>query len=143
MTIRVDEINSISGFLQPKDRVDLYLSHGTGGKQEIFPLIERLDVIATGVQTVVDKNGNASTRNFSTITIQVTPDTAQRISLAQEVGKITAVLRNPGDEAPLVGEPMTVSKLLGIAPAPKAVKKKQPVRRPPPPPRIEFIVGGS
>jgi len=32
MTVRVDEINSISGFLQPKDKVDLMLSYGTGGK---------------------------------------------------------------------------------------------------------------
>jgi len=143
MTIRVDEINSISGFLQPEDRVDLFLSHNATGKQEIFPLIERLEVIATGVQTVVDKNGNTTTRSFSTITIQVSPETAQRITLAQEVGKITAVLRNPGDEAPLVGAPMNVSKLLGIAPEPEVVKKKQPVRRPKPAPSIEFIVGGS
>jgi len=143
MTIRVDDINSISGFLQPKDRVDLFLSHGTGEQQEIFPLIERLEVIATGVQTIVDKNGTAATRSFSTITIQVSPETAQRITLAQEIGKITAVLRNPGDEAPLIGAPMNVSKLLGIAPEPKAERKKRPVRRPEPPPKIEFIVGGG
>jgi len=143
MTIRVDDINSISGFLQPKDRVDLFLSHGSGEQHEIFPLIERLEVIATGVQTIVDKNGTSATRSFSTITIQVSPETAQRITLAQEVGKITAILRNPGDEAPLVGAPMNVSKLLGIAPEPKAERKKQPVRRPEPPPSIEFIVGGG
>lgn len=143
MTIRVDDINSISGFLQPDDRVDLFLSHSTGGAKEIFPLVERLEVIATGVQTIVDKNGTSATRNFSTITIQVDPDTAQRITLAQDVGKITAVLRNPGDEAPLVGAPINVSKLLGIAPPPVVKKKKAPVRRPKPAPSIEFIVGGS
>lgn len=142
MTVRVDDINSISGFLQPQDRVDLLMSYGSGEKQEIFPLIERLEVIATGVQTLVDKNSTSATRSFSTITIQVSPDQAQRITLAQSVGKITAVLRNPGDEAPLTGIPMTVSKLLGIEPEPE-IKVKRPVRRPAPPPSIEFIVGGS
>ena len=144
MTVRVDEINSISGFLQPHDRVDLLMSHNIGGKQEIFPLIERLQVIATGVQTMVDKNGVAPTRNFSTITVQVSPDQAQRITLAQQVGKITAVLRNPEDESPLPGTPMDVAKLLGIvAPVEVEVEKKPPVRRPKPAPRVEFIVGGS
>lgn len=144
MTVRVDEINSISGFLQPQDRVDLLMSHGTGVEQEIFPLIERLEIIATGVQTLVDKNGTSATRSFSTITIQVSPDQAQRITLAQQVGKITAVLRNPGDESPLAGTPMNVSKLLGIEPEPEPIEEKRPpVRRAPPAPTIEFIVGGS
>lgn len=146
MTVRVDEINSISGFLQPEDRVDLLMSHGSGANQEIFPLIERLEIIATGVQTLVDKNGVSSTRNFSTITVQVSPEQAQRITLAQQVGKITAVLRNPGDESPLDGTPMNVAKLLGIEPEPEPViveKKRPPVKRAPSAPAIEFIVGGS
>ena len=143
MTVRVDEINSISGFLQPDDRVDLLMSHSIGGKQEIFPLIERLQVIATGVQTMVDKNGVAATRSFSTITVQVSPDQAQRITLAQQVGKITAVLRNPEDESPLAGTPMDVAKLLGILPPVEVKEKKPPVRRPKPAPQVEFIVGGS
>lgn len=143
MTVRVDEVNSISGFLQPDDQVDLFMSHSAGGAHEIFPLIERLRVIATGVQTMVEKSGQASTRSFSTITIQVSPEQAQRITLAQQVGKITAVLRNPEDEAPLAGAPMDVAQLLGLAPEPEPVEKKPVVRRPPPEPRVEFIVGGQ
>ena len=145
MTVRVDEINSISGFLQPDDRVDLLMSHNLSGEQEIFPLIEKLRIIATGVQTMVDKDGVAPTRNFSTITVQVTPDHAQRITLAQQVGKITAVLRNPEDESPLPGNPMDVAELLGIVVPEEPVEKAKPVvvRKPDPEPQVEFIVGGS
>ena len=149
MTVRVDEVNSISGFLQPRDRVDLLLSHGSGTEQEIVPLIERLDVIATGVQTVVDKAGGAR-RSFSTITVQVSPEEAQRITLAQQVGKLTATLRNPDDETPLDGEPMTVARLLGLAEKPvpivrAAVAKPRPAPRPaaPAPAGIEYIIGGT
>lgn len=140
LTVRVDEINSISGFLQPEDRVDLLLRHGSGDDQEIFPLIERLDVIATGEQTDVEKNGSGITRSFSTITVQVSPVEAQRITLAQSVGQITAVLRNPEDESPLAGGTMNVNALLGIAPEPvkRPVRRKRVVE-----PTIEFIVGGS
>jgi len=145
MTVRVDEINSISGFLQPKDRVDLLMSHGSGDDQEIFPLIERLNVIATGVQTLVDKNSDGATRNFSTITVQVSPDQAQRITLAQKVGQITAVLRNPDDDAPLGEQAMNVNDLLGIVTPPPATVAvaRRPVVRKPPPPTVEFIIGGS
>lgn len=147
MTVRVDEINSISGFLQPKDRVDLLMSHGSGDEQEIFPLIERLDVIATGVQTLVDKNADGETRNFSTITVQVSPAQAQRVTLAQKVGQITAVLRNPDDDAPLGEQAMNVNDLLGIVTPPvvepKPVAKRTIARAAPAAPTIEFIIGGS
>ena len=142
LTVRVDEINSISGFLQPRDSVDLFMSYGSGEEQEIFPLIERLEVIATGVQTLVDNNGDGSTRSFSTITVQVTPDDAQKITLAQEVGKVTAALRNPEDDSPLTDGPLNVADLLGIKEAPAAPVRK-PVRAPEGPPPIEYIIGGS
>jgi len=145
LTVRVDEINSISGFLQPEDKVDLLLSHDKTGRREIFPLIERLNVIATGEQTLVDKNGNNPTRKFSTITVQVSPNDAQRITLAQSIGQITAVLRNPDDESPLNGQTMDVNALLGIAPPPVEKKSKPRRKGPVAPvePGIEFIVGGS
>ena len=143
MTVRVDDINSISGFLQPKDRVDLLMVHGTGDERKIYPLLERLDVIATGVQTLPDKSGNAS-RKFATITVHVTPDQAQRITLAQQVGELTAMLRNPEDEAPLSDAPMTIATLLNLpvqedAPPPPPPKRRRPA---PKPPGIEYIVGG-
>lgn len=145
MTVRVDEINSISGFLQPKDKVDLMLSYGTGENQLIFPLVQRLNVIATGVQTLVDKSSGGSTRNFSTITVHVTPADGQKITLAQQVGKLTAMLRNPDDETALSDVPMSVSELLNIkaAPEPKvAPAPPRKIRQAKKEPGIEYIIGG-
>lgn len=141
MTVQVDEINSISGFLQPKDRIDLLLTYGTKEDKKIFPLLQNLNVIATGVQTYVDKTGS-SQRPFTTITIQVSPDQAQKITLSQQIGKITAMLRNPDDESPLSKRPMTIAQLLNLPkPAPKPKKKiKKYVK---PKPGIEYIIGGS
>lgn len=141
MTIRVDEINSISGFLQPKDRIDLLLTYGNKDDKQIFPLLQNLNVIATGVQTYVDKTGS-SQQPFTTITIQVSPEQAQKITLSQQVGKVTAMLRNPDDESPLSKTPMTTAQLLNRpVPAPKPKKKvKRYVK---PKPGIEYIIGGS
>ena len=147
LTIRVDEINSISGFLQPTDRVDLLLIHGRNDEQSIVPLIEQLEVIATGTQTLVDKAGSASTngrRQFTTITVQVSPHQAQQLTLAQEIGKVTATLRHPDDESPLGNHQMTVAELLGtVEPEAPPEVVKQPVRRRASGPTIEYIIGGS
>lgn len=142
MTVRVDEINSISGFLQPKDKVDLLMSYGSGQGQQIFPLIQRLDVIATGVQTLVDKSSGGSPRNFSTITVHVSPSDAQKITLAQQVGKLTAMLRNPDDESSLNDLPMSVAQLLNIQQVPVTTKKPRVSRRAKEP-AIEYIIGGQ
>lgn len=143
MTVRVDEVNSISGFLQPKDKVDLLLSYGTGAAQQIFPLIQRLDVIATGVQTLVDKSSSGRTRSFSTITVHVSPEDGQKITLAQQVGKLTAMLRNPEDEASLSDAPLTVAQLLNVVALPEPKPKPKKIRRISKAPSIEYIIGGQ
>jgi len=137
LTIPVDEINSISGFLQPKDNVDLMLTYKKSARQGIvtFPFMQNLHVLATGVKTMIDKTGRASSQRYSTITVQVTPENAKKIILAQDVGKITATLRHPDDLVPMSTKETKVSDLMIKKPKKKykrAIKKKG----------IEFIIGG-
>jgi len=138
LTVRVDEINSISGFLQPKDKIDLLMTYRTTSQESVFPLIQSLEVIATGLQTRVDKNSAGGKRVFSTITVNVSPENAQKITLAQKVGKLTAVLRNPEDTHALSGAPMTASSLIN---GPKKVSRPKK-RKAPKKPSIEYIIGG-
>lgn len=112
MTVRVDEINSLSGFLQPGDKIDLLFSHGLGESQTVVPVIQQLQIIATGAQTRVDKMGDRQERHFSTITVKVSPADAQTLTLAQQVGKLTAVLRNPEDVENTIGKPLSLTELL-------------------------------
>lgn len=145
LTVRVDEINSISGFLQPTDRVDLMLTYGQGQSQSTFPLIEQIEVIATGTQTLVDKTQTQQRRQFTSITVEVTPHQAQQLTLAQAVGKLTAILRHPDDESPFLTSTMSVAELLGApvveAKPTRAPRPRVPAR--PSKPRIEYIIGGS
>jgi len=145
VTIAVDEINSFSGFLQPKDRVDFLLTHGNGDDAKTFPLLQNLEVMATGIKTITDKTGQGSKRRFNTVTVKVSDQEAKKITLAKKVGKITAMLRNPDDESPLVNRAMTVRELLGKPPVRKKVrvKKRVLVKTGPTKPAIEFIIGGG
>lgn len=137
MTISVDEVNAISGMLQPGDRIDLMLSArlppgGPAGSQEVSrPLLQDVVVLATGRQ-IRPGQDDRQARAYTTITVEVRPEQAQRLVVAQRVGRLTALLRNPGDRERLPPKPMDVYGLLGLPP-PGAPEARRPT---------ELIVGG-
>ncbi len=115
MTVPVDEINSISGMLEPGDIIDLMLSMDRNGKRVTFPLMQSVRVMATGQRSVDDAAGGE--RSYSTVTLDTTPQEAQNIIVARESGKLTALLRNPQDKAPLGKGSYDLAGLLGNASA--------------------------
>jgi pilus assembly protein CpaB len=137
LTVAVDEVNSLSGMLQPGDRIDLMLSvrlPGSSGAplpQEITrALMQDVRVLATGRQVRPGDDERPGARAYTAITIEVSPEQAQRLVVAQRSGKLTAMLRNPGDREPVAQRPLDVRAAGHGAGAATA----------PPPPRV--IVGG-
>lgn len=126
LTIAVDEINAVSGMLQPDDRIDLLLSvrppgAGPGGQpvpEVTLPFMQDLRVLATGrqVRPAGEGVGDGAVRAFTTITVEVTPQRAQQLIVAQRGGKLTALLRNPADRAPVAARPLDIAGLLGARP---------------------------
>lgn len=120
MTVVVDEVNSVSGMLRPGDRIDLMFSvrprpdAGLPVGEVATPLMANLLVLATGTRTEVAATPDAIGR-FGAITVEVTPEQAQRLILAQRSGRITALLRHPDDHAPAAREALDLDELLGIA----------------------------
>jgi len=120
MTVVVDEVNSVSGMLRPGDRIDLMFSvrprpdAGLPAGEVATPLMSNLLVLATGMRTQVEPAADATTR-FGAITVEVTPEQAQRLILAQRSGRITALLRHPDDRSPAAREALDLDALLGIA----------------------------
>lgn len=130
MTITVDKISSISGFLQPTDNIDLLLEY----KDSVFPVLQNIRVLATGTRTRIDKTGRESSGTFNSITIEVTPEIARKVTLARSLGNMTAVLRSPKDSDLEGINKTTVAHLLN---QPKKVYKKRAVKK-----GVEFIIGG-
>jgi len=105
ITLETDELNSISQMIRPGNLVDLYLIAPTpgGGGQQVLPLIERVKIVATGQNLKPAEGSTLPERpgrevGYTTITVEVTPVEAARLALAQQSGRIRAVLRNPEDE---------------------------------------------
>lgn len=96
ITVQVDEINSISGMLEPSDQIDLLVTLDQKGRKAIVPFLLGVKVLATGQRTVDDpKTGEK--KQYSTVTLDTSTEQAQNVVLAKESGKLTALLRNPED----------------------------------------------
>lgn len=112
MTVPVDEISSISGLLEPGDVIDLMVTIDREQRKITFPLLQSVQVMATG-QRSVDDPRSGERRQYSTVTLDTTPEQAQNVIVAREAGKITALLRNPQDKEPLRGGEADLAQLLG------------------------------
>lgn len=127
ITIEVDEINSMAQMVKPGNRVDLMLvvpdRADTEGGVEVILLLQNVKVLATG-QSVVTKSDAARSQNpqapggreqsYSNFTFEVTPQEAATIALAQNAGKIRAVLRTAQDEATISIKDVNTRTLLRV-----------------------------
>jgi len=95
--MRVNEVVSVAGFVTPGTRVDVLLT-GTpngSGDQETTTVLQNVTVLAAG--HTLERNSNGEAQNTAVITLLVTPDDAQRLTLATAQGHIQLTLRNPLD----------------------------------------------
>lgn len=140
LTISVDEINSLSGFLQPDDSVDLFLTFSDEKKRTTRLLMSQIRIIATGTMTRPLPEG-LGVRNYGTLTVDVTSKQAERLIYAQSSGSLTATLKNSDDTlVSLDTSPTTMTNLFGDKPK----KKRKPKAKPKVEEKgIEFIFGGG
>jgi pilus assembly protein CpaB len=101
VTVPVDEISSLSGMLQPGDLIDLIVTTDNTDHPVNFPVLQQVRVIATGTRMQVAHGSSEAGANteadFTTITLDATPEEARRIIAARDGGRLTAMLRNPDD----------------------------------------------
>jgi pilus assembly protein CpaB len=107
MTIDIDELNSIAHMVQPGNRIDLMLvMKREDGGQTVVPFMDQMKVLATGQKLIQDtgedkaapQSQRARNASYSNVTLEVTPVQAARLTLAQDIGKLRAVLRNESDK---------------------------------------------
>jgi pilus assembly protein CpaB len=97
VSVRVNEIVSVAGFVTPGTRVDVLLTgtpHG-GSEQQTTTVLQNVAVIASG--HTLERTSTGEAQNTPVITLLVSPDDAQRLTLASAEGHIQLSLRNPLD----------------------------------------------
>ena len=152
VSVRVNDVVSVAGFVQPGTRVDVLAAGlpGTNNEAQTDTVLENVAVIAVG-RSLLDRVITGDTQNAAVITLLVSPDDAQRLTLASQEGRIQLALRNPLDTRKESIPPTKASSLSprgqAVAPAakPKLHKASEKVTPPPAPApyQIEMIRGGK
>jgi pilus assembly protein CpaB len=99
VTIDVQEKTAVGLWVRPNDHVDVIGSFRDPGNQEskTVTLLQNVVVLATGRVTANTLYVPEEQKKFQTVTLLVLPEEAQILTLGQELGQITLLLRNPED----------------------------------------------
>lgn len=97
VSVRVNEVVSVAGFVTPGTRVDVLLTGTPAGasEQQTTTVLQNVAVIASG--HTLERTSSGEPQNTPVITLLVSPDDAQRLTLASSEGHIQLSLRNPLD----------------------------------------------
>jgi pilus assembly protein CpaB len=97
VSVRVNDTTSVSGFVQPGTHVDVLLTGNPQGssEQQTTTVLRDIAVVATGQR--LERNSAGEPQSAPVVTLLVSPDDAQRLTLASSQGHIQLALRNPLD----------------------------------------------
>ncbi len=93
MTIRVNDVAGVAGFVLPGDRVDLLLTREVIEDQPITDVLMQ-NVKVLGIDQKVQPPEEQQADVVKAVTIEVTVEQAQKITLAATVGELSLALRD-------------------------------------------------
>jgi len=142
MTVKVDDVVGISGFIMPGTLVDVVVvidpADHAGMQDPISKIVlQNIKVLANGQN--IDKPDNQREANsVKAITLQVTPEQAEKLALASSEGKLQLVMRNSVDQGDEKTPGVNKRGLLSgeratPAPEPGSLKSEQPKTNKPAP----------
>jgi len=113
MSVAVDAISGVSGLLRPGDRVDILGTFPIGTKDQVvtdekgeegvgyvtMTMLQNVTLLATGqeLSDVTNAENQQRGNSYATVTLSVTIDEAELLTIAQTRGKMTLLLRNRDD----------------------------------------------
>ena len=104
ITVPVSAKTGVGGFVFPGDRVDMLLTQTVAGDDDAAlktteTILRNLRVLATdqSTESTTTQDGKTIVRAFRTVTMEVTPRIAEKISVAQTIGTLSLVLRSIAD----------------------------------------------
>ncbi|HAP32164.1 MAG TPA: Flp pilus assembly protein CpaB [Firmicutes bacterium] len=130
MAMAVDEVIAVGSMLLPGDRVDVaaVLERETEAGQLSFATIFVQDLRVLAVGQSLGSEGRTA-ESALTVTLELSPDEAQRLVLAAERGSIRLLLRGAGDTGRSNLSPFTMDRYLNLPAPPANQAAPQPAGR--------------
>jgi pilus assembly protein CpaB len=118
MSIKVDEVSGVAGFILPNTYVDVISVNNKSNREtrEAKTILKKIKVLAIAQETTTDK-GKA--KIVKSVTLELLPKEAETLALHSILGSIHLILRNPLEEEEAVKEAAPV-----VATRPRVAKAK-------------------
>ncbi|UVE17098.1 Flp pilus assembly protein CpaB [Pseudomonas sp. LS44] len=115
VSVRVDDVVGVGGFLLPGNRVDVLATKQAGGNSnaEAETILEDLRVLAVDQTASTDKTQPVVVR---AVTLEMSPAEAEVLVKAMSEGRLQLALRNPLDEQKKPAQPLAVNQPAAVAP---------------------------
>lgn len=144
ISVRVNEVVGVAGFVTPGTRVDVFVTLRDGDNTLTRVVTSNVQVLAAGTALEQDKAKSGQAMPSSVVTLLLSPEDAERVVLAANDGAVMLALRNPLDVEPTkttgtrLASLATGGEVKPVAPAAAPVARPAPKPRPaavaPPPP---------
>jgi pilus assembly protein CpaB len=143
MTVKVDDAAGVSGFIQPGTLVDVVVVIDPKENSNQDPIskvvLQNIKVLANAQNIDKPKNEREAT-TVKAVTLQVTPEQAEKLALASNEGKLQLIMRNSTDQGDSQTTGVNKRSLLtgeraNPVPDPGSLKSEQPEPKPAPAPR--------
>lgn len=106
VTVRVDDVIGVGGFILPENRVDVIAAFNEGGSPQASTIVRDVRVLAVDQRSDPGSDGPILSR---AVTLEVSPQDAEAIAVAKQRGSIQLTLRNPMNRS--LGEPLGAEEL--------------------------------
>jgi pilus assembly protein CpaB len=130
ITVKVNEVVGLAGLALPGNKVDILVNTKDESDKPISKIVlEQILVLAVGQDLGRDET---KPKSVTAVTLEVSPEEAEKLDLARSVGTLSLVLRNQVDKSPGTTTGIRTSDLLKITSEPRAapaVPKKPDSRR--------------
>ena len=125
VTIRVNDVFGVGGFVLPGDRVDVLLTRTDNGagasKKDSFTDVLLQHIRVLGIDQLADDRAEKPSV-VKAVTLEVNTEDAQRLTLAGSVGSLSLALRPAGSTATAISGRLTAAELEGEMPVDVAVR---------------------
>ena len=129
MSVKVNDVIGVAGFLDPGTRVDLMVTIRKKDESASRTVVSNVQVLTAGTRNDQQKpkDTKATPSAAAVVTLLVSPEDAERIALAQSEGQIMLSLRNPLDTDATTGPGVRTAALFGEPDEPAPVVKAKPL----------------
>jgi pilus assembly protein CpaB len=144
ITVAVDDVSGLAGFLKPGDHVDVIAAFENNQRSAAKTILQDVELLAlgksVGEEKATEKSGRPTSFEKTTATLIVTPKEAERLVLADTQGKLRLVLRSPGDMVRVMSAGVSGTNVTGL---PEGNKASTPAPKPTNPAKRQITVGSK